>query len=468
MIFRTQLDRREWLAGMAPALSALGVSVGFRGSSRATEAATTNRTPGFGRARSVLIVFTPGGQSQLETWDPKPNAPAEIRGEFGSIPTKIPAVRLTEYLPKMAQLLHRGALIRSMTHDDLDHGSACYLSLTGEFHAQKSANPPPRPTDRPTLASVYTRVRPSRNLPYSSIHVNGPLLVPELLSPGQNSGFLSRSAEPLLIPDPSDVQGFLQEMQPPPGLSTARLQDRLTLLGEIDRNLPNTAQSGELRKKALELMAATEFHRAFDLEQESAQTRARYGQHRTGQACLLGRRLIEAGVPWVTVFYNPSIRGQDRHPESTDAYGWDTHNDLFEAMRRHLLPRFDESLSALVADLHERGLLDETLLVVMGEFGRAPRIGYEKNFAGSSPGRKHWAGAYSVFLAGAGITPGMVYGASDRIAAYPQDRPTSPLDLIATLFAALGIDPAGHFPDSTGRPYPISQGTPISGLWTGR
>jgi hypothetical protein len=179
----------------------------------------------------------------------------------------------------------------------------------------------------------------------------------------------------------------------------------------------------------------------------------------------LARRLVEAGVPWVTVFFNHNIRGQDDRPDDTDEYGWDTHNDIFDAMRTHLLPRFDHSFTALLEDLGQRGMLKDTLVVCMGEFGRAPRVAVEKTFKGSSPGRKHWAACYSVVLAGAGVTPGAIYGASDRHGAYPKANPVTPGDLSATLFHALGVDPAGHYRDGTDRPYRIADGRPVTGLF---
>src|SRR5208283_5264439 len=180
---------------------------------------------------------------------------------------------------------------------------------------------------------------------------------------------------------------------------------------------------------------------AFDLSQEPEAVRDRYGRHRSGQACLLGRRLVEAGLPWVTVLWNHNIRGQDKEPHETDLYGWDTHNDIFDALKDHLLPRFDLSFSTLLEDMEERGLLDQTLVVCMGEFGRAPRVALERGFAGSTPGRKHWAAVYSIVMAGAGVAPGGVVGASDRQAAYPQSSPFGPWDVAATMFHALGIDP---------------------------
>jgi hypothetical protein len=215
------------------------------------------------------------------------------------------------------------------------------------------------------------------------------------------------------------------------------------------------------------LLAAPQVRRAFDLGQEPAALRDRYGRHRTGQACLLARRLVEAGVPFVTVVLCLSNRGQDKAPGRTDAYGWDTHNDIFEALEHHLLPRFDQTFATLLQDLKQRGLLDSTLVVCMGEFGRAPLVALERTFAGKSPGRKHWAGAYSIVVAGADVTRGGIVGASDRHGAHVQGTPLGPGDVAATMFHALGIDPSGHYTDPTSRPFPVATGKPITDLYRG-
>jgi uncharacterized protein (DUF1501 family) len=219
--------------------------------------------------------------------------------------------------------------------------------------------------------------------------------------------------------------------------------------------------------QAFQVLASPACHSAFDLSAEPQRLRERYGRYRSGQACLLARRLVEAKVPLVTVMFNHGNRGQDKHPEETDSYGWDTHNDIFQALKVHLLPRFDQSFSALLEDLDDRGLLDETLVVCMGEFGRAPRVALEATFAGRSPGRKHWASAYSIVMAGAGVTRGATYGASDQIGAHVKDRPVSPADIAATMFTALGIDPAADYLDSLGRPFALTEGRPVGGLFVG-
>jgi hypothetical protein len=228
---------------------------------------------------------------------------------------------------------------------------------------------------------------------------------------------------------------------------------------------PQMLQMNGIYRQAFELLASPRGRQAFDLAAEPPALRDRYGRNRTGQACLLARRLVEAGVPWITVVATHTNRGQDKYPEDTDAYGWDTHNDIFDSLKTHLLPRFDQSFSALLEDLDRRGLLDETLVVCMGEFGRAPLVAFEAKFAGQSPGRKHWANVYSIVMAGAGIGRGRTYGASDRIGARPYESPVTPGDIAATMFSALGIDPASHYTDPTGRPLAIATGKPLAGLY---
>ena len=445
-------SRRDWLR-----LGVLGALA-----PRAGAKPTAPGGAGFGRAKSVVVVFTSGGMSQLDTFDPKPNAPEEIRGAFRTIPTTNPELRVCEHLPRMAALAHRYAVLRSMTHDDLDHGSACYLALTGQFHQRKSSNPPPRPTDFPALGAVLKRIQPAKHFPHTAVHVNGPLLAPKEVSPGQYGGFLGRAYEPTELGNVTDTDRLVASLDLPSDVPAARLAARRDLLAKLDPG----ATADPLACKAFELVNAPKVQTALDLDREPEKLRDRYGRHRSGQACLMARRLVEAGVPWVTVFFNHGIRGQDDHPADTDEYGWDTHNDIFDSMRDHLLPRFDHSVSAFLEDMHVRGLLDSTLVVVMGEFGRAPLVAVEKNFAGSSPGRKHWGACYSVLLAGAGVVPGALYGKSDRIAAYPAHEPTVPGDLAATMFHARGLARDAHYTDPTDRPYRAVSGSPVTKLFS--
>jgi hypothetical protein len=436
---------------------------------RPLTSAPAGRTPGFGKARSVILVYASGGQSQIDMWDMKPDAPAEVRGDFKPAATRVPGVRVCEHLPRLARLADRYTILRSVSHDDLDHGSATYLALTGHQHPRKSSNPPPQPTDFPTYGSLLHRVRPDRQLTHSAVHVNGPALVPEVVGPGQFAGFLGRGYEPLHVGDVTETVEELRGLEPLDDVTDERRERRRALLKQLEGGStlsgPAARELEAYRGQAHDLLESSRFHKAFDLEQEPSKIRDAYGRHRSGQACLLARRLVEAGVPWITVVWNHTNRGQDKAPEDTDLYGWDTHNDIFTALKDHLLPRFDVSFSALLTDLEQRGLLETTLVVCMGEFGRAPLVALEPKFAGSSPGRKHWAGVYSVVLAGAGVTRGGVVGSSDRTGGYPESNPVGPWDVAATMFAALGVDPSAHYTDLAGRPYALTDGKPVAALY---
>jgi hypothetical protein len=458
-------DRREFLrVGLASGLSSMNRPAGAAESE-------TRAARGFGRAKSVILVYASGGQSQFETWDPKPDAPLDVRGAFAPIATPLPGVHLCEHMPRLASLADRYTIIRSMSHEDIDHGSATYLALTGRYHARRSSNPSPSPTDFPTVGAALKRIRITNRFAYEAVHVNAPALVPFLVSPGQDGGFLGREYEPLVVGDPRDPNSVLPGLAPQAELPLIRMQKRMTLKetldgyrGALERDQKPSDMS-HLYRQALSMLSAPRYREAFDLEKEPVALRDRYGRHRSGQACLLARRLVEAGVPFINVIWNHSNRGQDADPTDPEVYGWDTHNDIFDAMKLHLLPRFDESFSALLEDLDDRGLLDETLVVCMGEFGRAPRVKLEPNFAGSLPGRKHWASVYSIVMAGAGVSRGAVVGASDRLGAEPHTERYGPWDVAATMYSAMGIDPTSHYTDALDRPIATTVGRPIEAIY---
>jgi hypothetical protein len=420
----------------------------------------------------VIVVFASGGQSQFETWDPKPDAPAAIRGQFEPIPTRVPGTFFCEHLPLLAGRADRYTVVRSMSHEDLDHGSAVYLALTGHYHARRSSNPPPQPSDYPSHSAILERVRPRSPFVEPAVHVNGPAIIsPNNVSPGQFGGFLGREYDALTVGDVTSGSVAMPGLDAQDELPLVRLRRRQSLMNALDESRRawdgnrRAADWGGLAEQAFRMLEDPRTRRAFDLSGEPEGLRRRYGADRSGQACLLARRLVEAGVPLITVVWNHHSRGQDHEPNNTEMYGWDTHNDIFEALAKHLLPRFDQSMSALLDDLEDRGLLDETLVLCFGEFGRAPKVALEATFKGSSPGRKHWAACYSIMAAGAGVGRGQVLGASDRLGAYPASESYGPWDLTATIFSALGIDPAGHYQDPTGRPFLIAEGRPITGLY---
>jgi Protein of unknown function (DUF1501) len=471
------MKRRDWLTTTSAGGLALIGQVLSRRASLAADAkqanATSNRSTisGFGRAKSVLVVIASGGQSQLETWDPRPDAPASVRGDFGTIETSVPGTFLCEHLPRLAKLAHRYAIVKSMSHEDLDHGSALYLTLTGQYHTRRSSNPPPRETDLPFYGSVLQQQRPRSKFLRTSVLVNGPALVPWEPGPGQFSGILGRQFDSLMIGDVTNEDSAVPELTELGHITPDRQLARRRLLTHLERVGSSTSTPSPmidmrtLYQQAFDMLDRPAARHALDLNSEPAHVRDRYGRHRAGQSCLLARRLIEAEVPLVTVIWNHSNRGQDKYPDDPDQIGWDTHNDIFDVLRGSLLPRFDQSFSALLEDLDQRGLLETTLVICQGEFGRAPLVALEPNFAGSSPGRKHWAAAYSIVAAGAGVNGGATIGATDRHSAYPITAKYGPWDVTATMFHALGIDPSGHYNDSTNRPFPISIGQPIESLY---
>ena len=469
---RGNLNRQEFLR--IAGLSALA-GTGWRSASAADGGKDSgNSSSGVRRAKSVIVVFASGGQSQLEMWDPKPEAPLEVRGAFAPISSAVPGTILSEHLPRVARLADKYTLVRTMSHADMDHGSAVYLSLTGNYHARISSNPEAKPTDLPSLMSIYQRLRPSDGTIAPAVLVNGPIIVaPQDIAPGQFGGLLGRDFDPMFVgnvnTDTVAVPGLVSQ----PELPSVRIRERERLLAAIDRSLRSqesntrmTDLDGQYRK-AFELLADPRTREAFDLSAEPDPLRRRYGRHRAGQACLLARRLAEAGVPLITVIWNHQSRGQDLHPEDDEFYGWDTHNDIFDVLQNHLLPRFDQSFSALLEDLESRGMMDDTLVICMSEFGRAPLVALERTFAGASPGRKHWPAAYSILMAGAGVSRGKVVGKTDRYGGYPASESYGPWDIAATIFAALGISRDDHYLDPLSRPYPVTVGSPISAVYSG-
>ena len=448
-----------------------GTAAMLLGGSDPVPAANPARAVGFGKARSVLMIYTSGGQSHLDMWDPKPGAPDHVRSIFKPISTRVPGMFFTEHMAGIARIADRITLVRSMSHEDLDHGSATYLSLTGRYHQRLSSNPPPRPTDLPTLGAILARVPFPQRFFYDSIHINGPALVPFDPSPGQYGGLLGQAYDPLLIGDVTQGELAIPGLTARTRLSDRRMASRTDLKKLLDQSHLRLASSDVVRRnekfysQAMTLLSSQKVRDAFDLGKEPTRLRDAYGRHRSGQACLLGRRLVEAGVPFVNVIWNHSNRGQDRAVDVTDDYGWDTHNDIFFALKNHLLPRFDQTLPALIEDMDQRGLLEDTLVICMGEFGRAPLIAKEASFAGNKPGRKHWANAYSIVMAGAGVGRGQIVGTTDRTGADVISDRYGPWDVAATLFHALGIDPSGHYDDLLDRPYPISVGTPMTKVY---
>lgn len=407
---------------------------------------------GFGQAKSCIVFFCWGGMSQLETWDPKPDAPAEIRAGYQPIHTTVPGIQIGEYMPLLARQAGRLAIVRSMHHQAAGHRNAAYWNLTGHPPAGNIGDDStvlPSRKDWPCLGSMVARFRKAQRGMPGNVALPYPIADRGLCN-GQFGGFLGVGYDPLILKPKSGTlyQGVspgtgAADLDLPAEVSPQRLRDRLGLLGQVATG-PRASTFDHHHQRALDLVLNPKVAAAFDLEQEPAKVRDRYGNHICGQSTLMARRLCAAGVPLVTVYAGVG----DLNGSQGD--NWDTHGDNFNRLKNRLLPPLEQSATALLDDLADRGQLDETLVVILTEFGRTPKP--------TGNGRDHFPLCYSVALAGGGIRGGQVYGRSDRIAAEPADRPCGPHDLHATIFHALGIPADAHVEDSLGRPMALSDG----------
>lgn len=455
-----ELTRRDWLR--VGALNATGLTLPglLRGRALAADSVSGTLLSGaphatsFGRASSCIVCFLFGAPAHQDIWDLKPEAPSEVRGEFQPIASSVPGTFLGEHIPQTARLAHRYAIVRSVQHPDNTHTVAMHYMLTGQRHVQPNTNPRNQSTDFPTFGAIAQNLLPARGSLPNGISLNSPanqVSANNHIFPGFFAGLLGNTYDPLFISqDPA-----APEFNPFPeteGTSAERVLGRRGLLETIDRRRDDLESTNAVRGlkdnylRAFDLVTSREARGAFDLSQESDASRDRYGRNFFGQAMLLARRLVQARVPLVTVNW-----------ARDDAF-WDTHKDNFNLLKNSLLPPFDRGFSALLDDLHDRGLLDETLVICLGEFGRTPKIN-------SAAGRDHWAACNSVVLAGAGIQGGLILGSSDRIAAYPASSPIYPEDLAATIYHALGIDPHTTIHDRLGRPLTLCDGRPMTELF---
>jgi Protein of unknown function (DUF1501) len=442
---------------------------------RARAAAPQGEAGGsFGRARRCLLVFLNGGPSQLDLWDMKPHAPADVRGELQSIDTVVPGLRLSELLPLTSLHADKYKIVRSVTHEASVHTTAVYTMLTGTMHQTPTVDQLRiTPQDHPHLGSIIAKYLAGRDL--SSLKPQAPSLKPHVppfaclpslfqappvdgIWPGQNGGFLGRRFDPLVIPgDKGSARFKLSSIELPTEVSADRLSSRRTLLTQLDRTDRHAASRqqafthDECAAQAFELLGASRFGKATELAREPDRVHERYGRHLFGQGVLLARRLIEAELPLVTVYWN------DPTPAGAGGGEYDSHGRIYHHMRNRLVPPTDRALSALFADLSERGMLDDTLVIVMGEFGRTPRLNKDA-------GRDHWPQVQSILLAGAGISGGAIYGASDRIGAFPAADPVTPPDLGQTILHLLGIPADFVIHDQQGQAFAASPGKVVAGL----
>lgn len=450
---------RRWSRATRREVLSLGAAAGLRLSlpalfrAREAAAAAKPKAP----AQSLILIYLHGGHPQHETWDPKPAAPAEIRGELGSIETSLAGVRFGECLPRLAKLADRLTIIRAMSHDNPNHVQASLPAMTGHAHPPEvyaRGDFPPSASDFPCFGAVVDQQRGAGGSLPNWVRI-GPLMHRSngTVLHGQLPGFLGDAHNPFAIDQ--DLRGDAVRVEAvEPRIGVERLRDRRKLLADLDdrRRKLDSAAAGALdqfQRRAFELLSSDATQKAFDLAAEPAGVRERYGRTQFGQACLLARRLAEAGVPLVNVHYCKSPSGS-----------WDTHGDNFRQMRDSLGPTFDRAFAALVEDLDERGSSDRVAVLATAEFGRTPKIN-------RAAGRDHWPWVYSIALAGAGLKHGVVYGASDRLGAYPQEYPHDPRDLAATVYHLLGIPAETVLSDNQGRPHRLVIGQPIEGVLAG-
>ena len=455
------LDRRQFLK-----FGSLGLSLSqvlmlqSRAGQRARAGGSSGR-PG-GRAKSCIVLFSWGGMSHLDTWDPKPDASSEIRGEFKPISTSVPGIQIGEHLPLLARQMHHLALVRSVSHQAPSHRSAAYWNLTGHAPPNLSSNWEASRADHPCLGSLtMAALETNHDQRLARSLLPAAVSLPYTMADGgrangQDGGFLGMKYDPIIVRAPgTPYQGKSPHSSPinlelPAGVDRQRLQGVRDLTGQFDASATvgdplDTESFLRSREKAFDLLLNPAVRDAFDLEKEPAPLRASYGQHICGQSTLMARRLTEAGVPMVTVY----CAAGDLNGASGDHF--DTHGDNFNRLKNSMLPPLDQASFALLEDLRQSGRLDETLVCWLTEFGRTPRIN-------ASAGRDHFPNCYSVAFAGGGVQGGQVYGKSDSIGYAPAESGCGPEDLHATIFQALGIDPRTMIHSPDGRPFPLATG----------
>jgi uncharacterized protein (DUF1501 family) len=450
----TGINRRELLQVGSSALLGIGLPSLLAGRAAAAADRTAGRAA---RApRSVILIFMSGGTSHHDTFDPKPDAPDAIRGEFATIPTRVPGLRTCEHLPRLAARADKYALVRTLSHREFNHLVACHHATTG--HPQPGAffDKVASRDDWPCFAGGLDYLRPRGDGIPSGVNLPTYFMEGALTWPGQHAGILGPRHDPWQITqDPNRPDFRVDSLRLAPSLEVERLNDRRALLAQVDRQRAGLADLAAARRLsdqqqlAYAMLTSGQVARAFEVDREPAAVRDRYGRHSFGQSLLLARRLVQAGVPVVQA-------------NMGRVQNWDTHTTNFRRLKDALLPPLDRGVAALLDDLEATGLLQETLVVLLSEFGRTPRI------TGSPPGRDHWAPCFFGLFAGAGVRGGQVLGRSDRIGAFPATAPYSPDDVGATVYHTLGVDPASEVRDRQSRPVQLNRGEVMQALFTGR
>ena len=449
------MSRRDLIRVGGSALLGLTLGSMFELKARAAEpgARVISKGPGWGKAKSVIMVYLQGGPSHIDLWDPKENVPDKIRSEFKSIPTKIPGTHFTEILPKLAQVNDRMTMIRSMSYTPnglFNHTAAIYQIMTGYTTDKVSPSgqlEPPNAKDYPNFGSNIIRLKPQTEPMLPFVMLPRPLQESNVVGKGGTAGFLGKAYDPYtLFPEGDDLDMSklnrvrVDDLQLSPDVFAVRLERRAKLREAINDSMPEIEKAveqyniNEYYDRALNLIVSGRARDAFAIDREPEKVRDRYGRNTFGQSCLLARRLVEAGTRVVEVIW-PKVANSDNH-------SWDHHVGLTQRMKTQSGPMLDQGLSALMEDLDQRGLLSETIVVALGEFGRSPEKGVSTSGNGnSSDGRDHWPYCYTACIAGAGIKRGYVHGKSDKTASSPAEDPVHPTELLATIYHAFGIDP---------------------------
>jgi len=466
------VTRREFLRVGGSGL--LGVSLAdlLRLQAASVEPAAGNAKTGWGQAKSVIMIFLQGGPSHIDIWDPKPDAPSNIRGEFKAIKSNVPGIWLSETMPLLAKQMDKATLIRSLSYTPaglFNHTAAIYQMMTGYTPDRVSPSgqlEPPSPSDFPHAGSQVAKIQPPQVPMLPFVMLPRPLQESGVIGKGGTAGYLGAAHDPYYFYQDPNAEIKLDDLTLRKDISKDRLTRRAKLLDQVNAAMPEIekAVSGyaldRYYERAFDLILSGRARNAFDLSQEPDKVRDRYGRHTFGQGVLLARRLIEAGTRFVQMNW-PSVANGD--PTTT---AWDTHAANFGPLRNLHCPKLDSALSALLEDLDQRGLLKETLVVTVGEFGRSPRLGVSTSGNGNAPdGRDHWPYCYTGLVAGAGIRRGALYGKSDATASSPVENPVHPTQLLATIYHALGINPHTIAYNHLNQPRELVQAEPIPALF---
>lgn len=445
------MHRRSFLQVGGSSALGLGAADILAGQSRAVASPRGRDQP-----RSVILVLLAGGLSHIDSLDMKPDAPAEIRGEFQQVPTAVPGTQICEHLPKLAAQMRKWALVRSLSHRENGHLPGVHRLLTGATMPGQRGSDLDNVLSRrdwPCYAAGLNYLRPRHDGVPNGVTLPHALIEGPLTWPGQHAGVLGPAHDPMLVTqDPNSPTFRMDSLTPAAGTDPDRVGGRRSLLARMETDGPGDPEFRGHQERAFDLLTSGRVAAAFRLEKEAVRLRDRYGRNQFGQSLLLARRLVQAGVPMVQA--NMGI-----------VQTWDTHVDNWGRLRTQLLPWLDQAITALVDDLATEGLLDTTLVAVLGEFGRTPKV---SNLPGETkPGRDHWAPVYSGLFAGGGVVGGQLIGKSDRVGAFPVTTPYTPFDVGATIYRALGVDPQSEIRDVQNRPSALNAGTPMDVLFRG-